>query len=189
MIASRNSSRLPSRAMWRMIQGSSLAPSRNMEARKTVALSPAWPSWASPAEGSFMSGRTMTMGTMARSWTMSMPIITLLDRVPSQPWFMSVLSSTMVLERLIMAPNQTEVFRSQPMSLPMPRPRPMVNPICTGVPIRAMYLTGLRSLCENSSPRANSKSATPISASRSMSCTAVMVRPPVCGPRMTPARM
>ncbi len=65
----------------------------------------------------------------------------------------------------------------------------MVSSICSGAPIMATRRTGFRSLSENSSPRANSKSATPISASSSISWVLDTASPAVWGPRMIPAAM
>ena len=120
---------------------------------------------------------------------MSMPIITLLERVPSQPWFIRVLRITMVLDSEMQAPSHSDAFHPQPVKEPIPKPRPMVRMIWMGVPMRAIFLTGLRSLRENSRPRANSNNATPISASRSISGMLETIMPPVCGPRMIPAAM
>ncbi len=58
-----------------------------------------------------------------------------------------------------------------------------------GVPIRAILFTGARALNGKSSPMVNNSSATPISASSSISCTSPTVGPPVFGPTSTPARM
>ena len=77
---------------------------------------------------------------------MSMPIITLLERVPIQPWFIRVFKSTMVLEREISAPNHTEAVKSQPSRRPMPMPSSMVRRICRGVPTKAITFTGFKSL-------------------------------------------
>ncbi len=98
-----------------------------------------------------------------------MPIITLLESVPSHPWLPNVLRITMVLDKEISAPSQIDAFGSQPSALPRPKPSAMVSRIWMGVPIRAMRLTGSRSLSENSSPSAKSIKATPISESSSIS--------------------
>src|ERR671916_1940984 len=65
----------------------------------------------------------------------------------------------------------------------------MVNSIWIAVPARATRRTGLSSLREKCRPIAKSRSATPISASNSISCTSPTVGPPVFGPTMTPASM
>ena len=49
----------------------------------------------------------------------SMPIMTLLDSVPSQPWFIRVFKMTMVEDSEISEPNQRAVFHSQPNSRPI----------------------------------------------------------------------
>ncbi len=157
--------------------------------KKRMALTAAQPRTESPASGWLSWGRMIMRGTTARSWTINMPIMTRLERVPMRPWLIKVLSKTIVLERAIMPPNQVEAAQSQPKSWPMPKPNAILSRIWMGVPIRAMWRTGFSSLRENSMPRAKSSRATPISASNSMSWISTTVMPPVKGPTITPARM
>ena len=172
-----------------MSLGMILVPRTTMAVINSAALSEAKPTAESPPEGLFIWGRITIKGMTARSCTISIPIITLLDKVPISPLFIRVFRITMVLEREMRAPNQIEDFQSQPIIWPIPYPMAIVSSIWMGVPIRAIFLTGCRSLRENSRPRANRSRATPISARSSISWILVIVRPPVCGPRITPAMM
>ena len=61
-----------------------LAPSAARLVPKT-SLRAAKPRAGRPSSGSFSWGKMIIKGTTARSWTISMPIITLLDRVPIHP--------------------------------------------------------------------------------------------------------
>ncbi len=120
MMASKNSSREPSRAMWAMSRGKRRVPSSTMAAMNAAAFRAAKPRAGRPEAGSLSWGRITIRGTTARSWMMSIPIITLLDSVPSQPWLIRVLSRTMVLDSEIRAPSHSACCHDQPSAVPMP---------------------------------------------------------------------
>ena len=101
-----------------------------------------------------------------------------------------VLRMTIVLESEISAPNQSDLSRASRTGCPIAvaeqdRQRHLDRRADQGD--RADRLQAC--LSENSRPRANSSSATPISASSSMSWVSVTARPIECGPTSTPARM
>ena len=74
----------------------------------TAALRTARPSSGRPSLTFSRTGSTVSSTTMARSWTISIPIITLADRVPSTPCSPRVLRTTAVLESEIRAPSHTD---------------------------------------------------------------------------------
>jgi len=122
VIDSKNSSREFQPTMKTITRGSSRVPRKNINPRNSVALTAASPRTGKPAVGLLNWGRIIIMGTTARSWTMSIPSITRLERVPSNPWFIKVFRMTMVLETETRAPNQIEGIHSQPSQRPIREP-------------------------------------------------------------------
>ncbi len=172
-----------------MTRGITRVPTTIISPRNTAARNSAQPKVPSPASNRPSSGSRISRGTRARSCTSSMPIITRLESVPRRPWACRVLSTTMVLDRETQPPNHTDSCQLQPITRPSSQPVPMISSSWMGVPIRAMARTGRSSLSENSRPSANSSSATPISASSSMSWGSEIQAPPVTGPSTMPATM
>ena len=73
-----------------------------------AALRTARPSSGRPSLTFSSTGSTVRSTTMARSWTMSIPIITLAERVPRTPCSPRVLRTTAVLDSENRAPSHTD---------------------------------------------------------------------------------
>src|SRR5215213_3296188 len=81
----RKSSREPQAASRARSRGRIREPNMSMAAMNAAALRTARPSSGRPSFTFSRTGSTVRSTTMARSWTMSIPIITLADRVPRTP--------------------------------------------------------------------------------------------------------
>ena len=186
----RNNSREPQAASRARTEGRILDPKNSIAARNAAPLTSASPSSGRPSPTFFRTGNTVSSGTIARSWTMSIPTMTLLERVPRTPCSVRVLRTTAVLEKESRAPSHTD--STQPRSRitrPKTYPKAIVSTIWIGVPIRAMRRTGASSRKEKCNPIVNSRSATPISARSSIWWTFPTEGPKVFGPTRTPAAM
>ena len=68
-----------------MIKGSKRVPNKIIPAKKTTVFRIAISNEIQPSEGSFNIGSNTISGTTAKSCTINIPTMTLLESVPSQP--------------------------------------------------------------------------------------------------------
>jgi len=91
-----------------------------MPATNTAASRAATPRFESPCPTFSSSGSRIRSGTTTMSCTISIPTMTRPESVPKKPCSLSVLRTTAVLDREIMAPNHTDSNGPRPRKIPMP---------------------------------------------------------------------
>ena len=170
-IARTKRSGAPARATRVNTQGTARAPITSVPTRMAIAFNSARPSDAtSPSVGPLNAGSTTIIGTTLRSCTIRIPSAMRPWGAASSPRSLSRRMTTTVLDRATRAPKKTTARPLSPMSTARPAPTAMLATICTRPPNRATRPTLSRVDSDTSTPRANIKNATPMSASTSIWC-------------------
>ena len=136
-------------------------------------LAKAKPSATAIFSGCCKAGSIANITPKAKSWVINIASIICPCTVLVSPLSVSVFNTIAVEERDKTAPKKIPwgIPEAQPVKTVTIATRAIVNPICSKLPLIAISLTRFRSAKENSTPSANSRKATPISAKDLMSAT------------------
>ena len=132
--------------------------------------------------------RTSIMGTTARSWATSTPMVMRPARVRSSPTFSSTLMATAVLDSATTKPSRSDSPSGQPKNLDNTSMTAVEAPIWKRVAVTARRHSRRKTRRDSSMPTTKSSISTPSSA-RTLTWSRFSTRARAEGPKSTPARM